>query len=44
MREVGWNVLFEILKTKNTLYFTIGMVLFGLLFYILNQFLINIIR
>jgi putative peptidoglycan lipid II flippase len=44
MREVGWNVLFEILKTKNTLYFTIGMVLFGLLFYILNQFLLNIIR
>lgn len=44
MREVGWNILFEILKTKNTLYFTIGMVLFGMLFYILNQFIINLIR
>lgn len=44
MREVGWSILFEILKTKNTLYFTIGMVLFGMLFYILNQFIINLIR
>lgn len=44
MREVGWSVLFEILKTKNTLYFTVGMVLFGVLFYILNQFIINLIR
>ncbi|MDD2267408.1 murein biosynthesis integral membrane protein MurJ [Sulfuricurvum sp.] len=44
MREVGWSILFDILKTKNTLYFIVGMTMFGGLFYILNQFLINLIR
>lgn len=44
VKEVGWNLFFDILKTKNTLYFIAGMTMFGTLFYYLNQFLLHLIR
>ncbi len=44
IKEVGFGIFLEILKTKKTLYFFVGMGVFGVLFYTLNQFLINLIR
>jgi len=44
MREVGWNIVFEIVKSVKTLYFIIGAALFWIGFYSLNQFLIHLIR
>ena len=44
IREVGFGIFLDILKTKKTFYFILGMGVFGVLFYTLNQFLINLIR
>ena len=44
IREVGFRIFLDILKTKKTFYFILGMGVFGVLFYTLNQFLINLIR
>jgi putative peptidoglycan lipid II flippase len=43
-REIGWGIVFDILKSKNSLYFTFGMATFGIMFTFLNQFLIHLIR
>lgn len=44
IREVGWDRFVEIIKTIKTLYFLIGMTIFGIILYFINQFLINLIR
>lgn len=44
IKEVGWNVLFELLKTRFSLYFLLGTAGIGSTFYALNQFLIHLIR
>lgn len=44
VKEVGWSIFFNLLKTRFSLYFLIGAAGFGLAFTILNQFLINLIR
>lgn len=44
VKEVGWGIFFDILKTRFSLYFLIGTLGFGAAFYTLNQFLIHLIR
>jgi len=44
IREVGWNRFVEIIKNIKTLYFLIGMTIFGIILYFINQFLIHLIR
>jgi len=44
IREVGTNKFFSIIKSKYSLYFLIFMGLFGTLLYLLNLYLISIIR
>jgi len=44
VKEVGWSRVLDLLKTKYTLYFTVGMGTFGVLFYALNDFLLHSIR
>jgi putative peptidoglycan lipid II flippase len=44
IREVGWNRFVEIIKNIKTLYFLIGMTIFGIILYFINQFLIQLIR
>lgn len=44
IREVGWKIFFDILKTKITVYFIAAMSIFGVLFYTLNLYLLNLIR
>ena len=44
IREVGWNRFVEIIKNIKTLYFLIGMAIFGIILYFINQFLIHLIR
>jgi len=44
VREVGWNVFFDLLKTRYSLYFLLGMISLGSAFYLLNQFLLHLIR
>ncbi|MDD2828984.1 MAG: murein biosynthesis integral membrane protein MurJ [Sulfuricurvum sp.] len=44
IREVGWNIFFDLLKTRFSLYFVIGSALFAVTFYALNNFLIHLIR
>lgn len=44
VKEVGWSIFFELLKTRFTLYFILGSSAFGIAFYALNQFLIHLIR
>ncbi|WP_295055648.1 murein biosynthesis integral membrane protein MurJ [Sulfuricurvum sp.] len=44
IREVGWNIFFNLLKTRFSLYFLIGAIGFGAAFYTLNQFLLHLIR
>ncbi|MFA5502637.1 MAG: murein biosynthesis integral membrane protein MurJ [Sulfurovaceae bacterium] len=44
IREVGWNRFVEIIKNIKTLYFLIGMAIFGIILYCINQFLIHLIR
>jgi putative peptidoglycan lipid II flippase len=44
VKEVGWDIFFNLLKTRYSLYFVIGTLGIGILFYSLNLFLINLIR
>ena len=44
IREVGWDIFFNLLKTKISIYFIIGMLVFGIAFTALNQFLLHLIR
>ncbi len=44
VKEVGWKIFFDLLKTRFSLYFLIGAFGFGAAFYTLNQFLIHLIR
>ncbi|MDD5717318.1 MAG: murein biosynthesis integral membrane protein MurJ [Sulfuricurvum sp.] len=44
VKEVGFGLFVNLLKTKNSFYFLAGMLLLGGAFYSLNQFLINLIR
>jgi putative peptidoglycan lipid II flippase len=44
IREVGWAIFFDILKTKTTVYYIAAMSIFGVLFYTLNLYLLNLIR
>jgi len=44
VKEVGWKIFFDLLKSRFSLYFLIGTAGFGAAFYVLNQFLINLIR
>jgi len=43
-REIGWTIVFNLLKTKYSFYFILGVGVFGVLFYNLNHFLLNLIR
>jgi putative peptidoglycan lipid II flippase len=43
-REIGWKLVSNLLKSKNSLYFILGVGTFGVLFYSLNHFLLNLIR
>jgi len=43
-REIGWGIVFNLLKTKYSFYFILGVCTFGVLFYTLNHFLLNLIR
>lgn len=44
IKEVGWGIFSDLLKTRFSLYFLIGIGGFGTAFYALNQFLIHLIR
>ena len=44
VKEVGWNRFVEIIKNIKTIYFSIGMTIFGIILYFINQFLIHLIR
>ncbi|MBN2721518.1 MAG: murein biosynthesis integral membrane protein MurJ [Campylobacterales bacterium] len=44
IKEVGWDRFVEIIKNIKTLYFLIGMTIFGIILYFINQFLIHLIR
>lgn len=44
VKEVGWSIFFDLLKTRFSLYFLIGALGFGAGFYALNDFLIHLIR
>ena len=43
-REIGFGIVLNLLKTKYSFYFILGVGIFGVLFYILNHFLLNFIR
>lgn len=44
IREVGWGIFFNLLKTRYSLYFLLGTIGLGLVFFALNQFLLHLIR
>lgn len=44
IREVGWSIFLDLLKSRYTLYFVAGTAVFGGAFYALNDFLIHLIR
>ncbi len=44
IKEVGWGRFVEIIKSIKTVYFLIGMTIFGIILYFTNQFLIHLIR
>jgi putative peptidoglycan lipid II flippase len=44
IREVGWNIFFDLLKTRFSLYFLFGTIGIAIAFYALNNFLIHLIR
>jgi putative peptidoglycan lipid II flippase len=44
LREVGVNHFIVIIKSKKSLYFSMVMILFGIILYFTNQQLISIIR
>lgn len=43
-REIGFGIVLNLLKTKYSFYFILGVGIFGVLFYALNHFLLNLIR
>ncbi|MFH0710251.1 MAG: murein biosynthesis integral membrane protein MurJ [Pseudomonadota bacterium] len=43
-REIGWGIVLNLLKTRYSFYFILGVGTFGVLFYNLNHFLLNLIR
>lgn len=43
-REIGFGIVLNLLKTKYSFYFILGVSIFGVLFYTLNHFLLNLIR
>lgn len=43
-KEIGWGIVFNLLKTRYSLYFILGVGIFGVTFYSLNKFLLGIIR
>lgn len=43
-REIGFGIVLNLLKTKYSVYFILGVSIFGVLFYTLNHFLLNLIR
>ncbi|MDP3265499.1 MAG: murein biosynthesis integral membrane protein MurJ [Sulfuricurvum sp.] len=43
-REIGFGIVLNLLKTKYSFYFILGVSIFGVLFYTLNYFLLNLIR
>ena len=43
-REIGFGIILNLLKTKYSFYFILGVGIFGVLFYTLNHFLLNLIR
>ncbi|MHB8100046.1 MAG: murein biosynthesis integral membrane protein MurJ [Sulfuricurvum sp.] len=43
-REIGFGIVFNLLKSKYSFYFILGVGIFGVLFYSLNHFLLNLIR
>lgn len=43
-REIGFRIVLNLLKTKYSVYFILGVSIFGVLFYTLNHFLLNLIR
>jgi putative peptidoglycan lipid II flippase len=43
-REIGFGIVLNLLKTKYSFYFILGVGIFGVLFYTLNHFLLNLIR
>lgn len=44
IREVGWKIFFDLLRSRYSLYFAVATVTIGTAFYFLNQFLIDLIR
>ena len=44
IREVGWGIFFDLLKSRYTLYFLIGTIALGAAFYTINPFLLHLIR
>lgn len=43
-REIGYTIVWNLLKTKYSFYFILGVGIFGVSFYSLNHFLLNLIR
>jgi putative peptidoglycan lipid II flippase len=43
-KEIGFGIVWNLLKTKYSFYFILGVGIFGVLFYTLNHFLLNLIR
>lgn len=44
VKEVGFSIFINLLKTKKTALFILGIAIFGIMFYFLNQFLLHLIR
>ncbi len=44
IKEVGFGIFINLLKTKKTALFILGIAIFGIMFYFLNQFLLHFIR
>ena len=43
-KEIGFEIVWNLLKTKYSFYFILGVGIFGVSFYTLNHFLLNLIR
>ena len=44
IKEVGFSIFINLLKTQKTALFLVGIAIFGIMFYFLNQFLLHLIR
>jgi len=44
IREVGWKIFFDLIRSRYTFYYFLGMVTIGFAFYALNIFLLHYIR